>query len=155
MRPPTMGRSSSTSARSRLASQCGAAVQSESIKATISPRAASIPWFLELSAPVCAFSTIRTDGNRARTQGTTVDIADMPEASVTDGVRVTEAVLMLGRTEEAMAELPEGQREVMLLVCVEELSYREAAEVIGVPIGTVMSRLARARLAHAERLGIK
>ena len=92
---------------------------------------------------------------RARTQGTTVDIADMPEASVTDGVRVTEAVLMLGRTEEAMAELPEGQREVMLLVCVEELSYREAAEVIGVPIGTVMSRLARARLALAERLGIK
>ena len=70
MRPPTMGRPSSTSARSRLASQCGAAVQSESMKATISPRAASIPWFLELSAPVCGFSTIRTDGNCARTLGT-------------------------------------------------------------------------------------
>ncbi|MCU0911376.1 MAG: RNA polymerase sigma factor [Rhodobacteraceae bacterium] len=92
---------------------------------------------------------------RVVTQGTTVDIADMPEAVVVDGVRETEAHLMLKRTWAAMAELPEDQREVMMLVCVDELSYREAAEVIGVPIGTVMSRLARARLALSSRLGIK
>jgi RNA polymerase sigma-70 factor (ECF subfamily) len=92
---------------------------------------------------------------RTVTQGTTVDIADMPEAVVVDGVRETEAHLMLKRTWAAMAELPEDQREVMMLVCVDELSYREAAEVIGVPIGTVMSRLARARLALSSRLGIK
>ena len=36
-------------------------------------------------------------------------------------------------------------REVLLLVAVEGLSYRETAEVVGVPIGTIMSRLARAR----------
>ncbi len=92
---------------------------------------------------------------RVKTQGVTIDIYDAPETSVFDGVRHTEAILMLRKTELAMAELPEDQREVMMLVCVEELSYREAAEVIGAPIGTVMSRLARARLALAAKVGIK
>jgi RNA polymerase sigma-70 factor, ECF subfamily len=92
---------------------------------------------------------------RQRTQGVTVDIHETPEASIFDGERHTETILMLRKTELAMAELPEDQREVMMLVCVEDLSYREAAEVVGVPIGTVMSRLARARLALAEKLGIK
>ena len=49
---------------------------------------------------------------------------------------------------------PELQREVLLLVCVEELAYREAAEVLEVPIGTIMSRLARARKQLAATLGI-
>lgn len=92
---------------------------------------------------------------RTISQGQTVDIHESPELSVVDGVRHTEAVLMLRQTEQAMATLPEDQREVMMLICVDELSYREAAEVVGVPIGTVMSRLARARLALAEKLGIK
>lgn len=92
---------------------------------------------------------------RTRTQGVTVDIHDTPGAVVVDGVHHTETVLLLQKTEEAMADLPEDHREVIMLVCVEELSYREAAEIIGVPIGTVMSRLARARLALAAKLGIK
>ncbi len=41
--------------------------------------------------------------------------------------------------------LPVEQREVLLLVCVDDMSYREAADLLDVPIGTVMSRLARAR----------
>ena len=45
----------------------------------------------------------------------------------------------------AVLRLPEAQRIVMLLVAVEGLSYREAADALGVPIGTVMSRLSRAR----------
>jgi RNA polymerase sigma-70 factor, ECF subfamily len=45
----------------------------------------------------------------------------------------------------AFATLPEEQRSVLLLVAVEELSYEEAARVLGVPIGTVMSRLSRGR----------
>jgi RNA polymerase sigma-70 factor (ECF subfamily) len=47
--------------------------------------------------------------------------------------------------ERALAELVEDQRSALLLVVLEGLSYREVAEVQGVPIGTVMSRLARAR----------
>jgi RNA polymerase sigma factor (sigma-70 family) len=45
----------------------------------------------------------------------------------------------------ALAELPEDQRSVLLLVAVEDLSYADTARILGVPIGTVMSRLSRAR----------
>ena len=44
-----------------------------------------------------------------------------------------------------MTELPEDQRMVLVLVTVEGLTYQETAEVLEVPVGTVMSRLARAR----------
>ena len=46
---------------------------------------------------------------------------------------------------DALASLPIGYREMILLVDVEELSYKDAAQVLNVPIGTVMSRLSRAR----------
>lgn len=92
---------------------------------------------------------------RTTTRGVTVDIADAPDAAVVDGVHDMEVALTLRKAQSAIAELPDDQREVMVLVCVDELSYREAAEVIGVPIGTVMSRLARARLAVAAKMGIK
>ena len=52
--------------------------------------------------------------------------------------------------ERALAMLVEEQRTALLLVVLEGLSYREVAEVQGVPIGTVMSRLARARGAIKE-----
>lgn len=51
----------------------------------------------------------------------------------------------------AVEALPAPQRVVMLLVAVEGFSYREASDVLGVPVGTVMSRLSRARLAIGER----
>jgi len=53
----------------------------------------------------------------------------------------------------AVERLPEAQRVVMLLVAVEGLSYQEAADVLEVPIGTVMSRLSRARQAVGALLG--
>ena len=53
----------------------------------------------------------------------------------------------------AVEKLPDAQRSVMLLVAVEGLSYREAATVLDVPIGTVMSRLSRARLTIGESFG--
>lgn len=54
--------------------------------------------------------------------------------------------------QEAIGELPVIFREVLLFCDVEEMSYQEIAETISIPIGTVMSRLARAR--NALRLGI-
>ncbi|WP_248306970.1 sigma-70 family RNA polymerase sigma factor [Devosia sp. 1635] len=51
----------------------------------------------------------------------------------------------LAQVRRAFLELPEEQRSVLHLVAIEELSYQETADVLGVPIGTVMSRVARAR----------
>lgn len=51
---------------------------------------------------------------------------------------------------DAVGALPDAQRVLLLLVAVEGLSYREAAEALDIPIGTVMSRLARARLTIGE-----
>jgi len=65
-----------------------------------------------------------------------------------------EEQLLLLRAEQEIFRLPEALRVVLMLVCVEQLSYAEAAEVTLVPIGTVMSRLARARLLLMERLGL-
>ena len=55
------------------------------------------------------------------------------------------ARLTLGAVDTALQSLPEDQRSVVLLVCVEELSYAETAAVLDVPVGTVMSRLSRGR----------
>lgn len=66
---------------------------------------------------------------------------------VEDGRRTAEARLTLADVREIANGLPDEQRTVLMLVCVEELSYRETAELLGLPIGTVMSRLARARAA--------
>lgn len=66
--------------------------------------------------------------------------------SVSDPAATTpETDLMHQQILTAVNGLPDGQREVMLLVAVERFSYKEAAEILGVPIGTVMSRLSRAR----------
>jgi len=59
--------------------------------------------------------------------------------------------LSLEEVQAAFAEMPAEQREVLELVAVEGYSYRQAAEVLDIPIGTVMSRLARGRSTLIER----
>jgi len=63
-----------------------------------------------------------------------------------------ESRLMLDHVREQVALLPEEQKSVLLLVCIEGLSYKETANTLEVPIGTVMSRLARARLSLQRTL---
>jgi len=67
---------------------------------------------------------------------------DMPELS--RPARESES-LELRDLDRAIRRLPPEQREVLLLVVLEDMSYDEAARTLGIPIGTVMSRLARAR----------
>jgi RNA polymerase sigma-70 factor, ECF subfamily len=67
-------------------------------------------------------------------------------------VRSVEARLALAEVRRAVDRLPVDQRSVLMLVTVEGLSYKEAAEVAGVPVGTIMSRLARARIALQQQL---
>ena len=69
-----------------------------------------------------------------------------------DGRTSSEARLHLAEVRRAMAGLPEEQRSVLMLVCVEGMRYREVAAALGIPEGTVMSRLSRARIALAEKL---
>lgn len=68
---------------------------------------------------------------------------------VSDRARQTDQ-LEVRDLERALQCLPPEQRAVILLIAVEEMSYQEAAEVLGVPIGTIMSRLSRGR----ERLRV-
>lgn len=79
-----------------------------------------------------------------RTRGVTVDI-DAETGPAHDGERDMTAAVMLGEIRTAMHRLSEEHRAVLALVGIEGLTYREAAAVLDVPIGTVMSRLARAR----------
>lgn len=58
----------------------------------------------------------------------------------------------LAEVARAMQKLPDEQRELLGLVTVEGLSYSEAAELLAIPVGTVMSRLARGRKALSELL---
>jgi RNA polymerase sigma factor (sigma-70 family) len=78
-----------------------------------------------------------------------VERARFGSASADDGVATPEAALIAkadaARLERAIADLPIPFRETLVLRDVQGLDYREIAEVTGVPIGTVMSRLARAR----------
>jgi len=75
---------------------------------------------------------------------------------VVAALETPESILLERATQErvqtAIKDLPVNFREVLLLCDVEEMSYQEAAETISVPIGTVMSRLSRARKALRQAL---
>ena len=64
-----------------------------------------------------------------------------------DGAAAMDATLTLSKALAVLATLPEEQRGVVVLVQVDGYSYREASEILGVPEGTVTSRLGRARAA--------
>ena len=72
--------------------------------------------------------------------------------ALTDPVGTALRPLLLREIDATLATLPEDQRLVVVLADVEELSYKEIAGVLGCPIGTVMSRLHRARRALRKRL---
>jgi RNA polymerase sigma-70 factor (ECF subfamily) len=72
-------------------------------------------------------------------------VLDASEALSVDGAYEIETNISAAQVLRAIGALPSSQRETVLLVYVEGYSYREAAELLGAPIGTVMSRLAAAR----------
>jgi RNA polymerase sigma-70 factor (ECF subfamily) len=82
------------------------------------------------------------------------DAADIPAAgqSPVEALRRSEDQ---DRVRRAIASLPDAFRAVVLLRCVEGFSYRDVAEIVGCPAGTVMSRLARARALLKKSLGAR
>lgn len=81
-----------------------------------------------------------------------MEAADLERLGGSHAGRDAETRLELSAVDRAIARLPEDQRTVLLLIAVDGCTYREAADILNVPIGTVMSRLARARLALGRRL---
>ena len=89
---------------------------------------------------------------RRRRAGEEVPVEDVPlttrDASPHDR-------MMCQQVLEAIQRLPEDHRHIVLLIGLEGFSYRETADVLGIPIGTVMSRLNRARTALRAELGLR
>ncbi len=85
-------------------------------------------------------------------RGQRLEIASIDRHTYVDGARAMEAQLTLDAVRNLAARLPEEQRSILLLVCVEGLSYKEVSAVLEIPMGTVTSRLARARAALRDGL---
>ena len=88
-------------------------------------------------------------------QRMTVELDSDDDAPVFPAISATPESLLIERSQEdavrnAIEQLPVNFREVLLLCDVEDASYREISEILSIPIGTVMSRLARARKAVRE-----
>jgi RNA polymerase sigma factor (sigma-70 family) len=81
---------------------------------------------------------------QTRRRGPHAELEDIGEARIAKPATQEEG-LHLQQVLRALHALPEEQRSVMLLVAVEDLSYADAARVLDIPVGTVMSRLHRAR----------
>jgi RNA polymerase sigma factor (sigma-70 family) len=81
---------------------------------------------------------------QAKTRGQHVTIEETGESDLGQDA-VQERKLMYQDVLNKLARLPEDQRAVLLLIAVEDLSYADAAKVLDIPVGTVMSRLSRAR----------
>ena len=80
---------------------------------------------------------------------------DIDECVFTDDMTpeiIHERKTITDLVQQAVTKLPQGQRQVLSLVDLEGFSYAEVAEIIGIPVGTVMSRLNRARKALAVQL---
>ena len=89
----------------------------------------------------------------AAVQRTVADPEALDQAVMQDPIEErTIARVALDKVRQAMGGLPEDQRILLGLVVVDGLSYKQAAESLGIPIGTVMSRLSRARRRLADAI---
>ncbi|HVN01401.1 MAG TPA: sigma-70 family RNA polymerase sigma factor [Caulobacteraceae bacterium] len=112
------------------------------------------PWLLAIVRNTY-FDWRRRDGGRL-VVGPAADVAMAQTPD--DGTPSAEAALIqqgdVAGLRAAIDAIPEPFREALVLRDLEELSYRDVAEITGVPMGTVMSRLARARRMLGERMGV-
>jgi RNA polymerase sigma factor (sigma-70 family) len=84
-------------------------------------------------------------------------IPGLAQAATLDVGGVLEQKQILDLVEVAFSELPEEMSEVLGLVAIDEISYQDAAEILSIPLGTVRSRVSRARAvlrAHFKEAGV-
>ncbi|MBO6894095.1 MAG: RNA polymerase sigma factor [Roseibium sp.] len=96
-------------------------------------------------------NSLRDSANRSRL----FDLAMMDFEESYDGAKAAASSLELKKVQSFIGQLDEDNRQVLLKIAVEGRSYKDVAEELGVPIGTVTSRLARARLKLREWLETK
>lgn len=89
-----------------------------------------------------------------KVRGNTEDIDDEGVDIADDRLAAMHTTQELREVTDKMRELPEDQRAVLALVAVEGYSYKEAAELLDIPVGTVMSRLSRARKTLIEHFDL-
>ncbi|MDG3579157.1 sigma-70 family RNA polymerase sigma factor [Rhizobium sp. YJ-22] len=82
---------------------------------------------------------LRRSRSQARRAEAAAEVAETAQAADQDHA------VRLRQVREAFFDLPEEQREALHLVAIEDLSYQEAADALGIPVGTLMSRVSRAR----------
>jgi len=87
-----------------------------------------------------------------RQQREVVDIDEIEMTHNDTPEKLNQTQDMVDSVRNSIARLPEGQRQVVTLVNLEGFSYSEVAEILEIPVGTVMSRLSRARSTLAEYL---
>lgn len=112
------------------------------------------PWLYQIVRRLCYNFTRDTSSRRRKLEraGSWLVAEATHRAAADDPERVRARDELRDRLEEAISELPLAQREVFVLKEFEGLKYREIAELLDVPIGTVMSRLYAARQKLADRL---
>jgi RNA polymerase sigma-70 factor (ECF subfamily) len=89
---------------------------------------------------------------RAARQGQTAEVNENEPSLIRSGNQ--EKRLELRDLDRALAKLPEEQRTVILMVCLEGMRYGDVAKIMGIPEGTVRSRLSRGREALRNFMGI-
>ncbi|MCB1745373.1 MAG: sigma-70 family RNA polymerase sigma factor [Gammaproteobacteria bacterium] len=102
------------------------------------------PWLFTIMHNVYV-NQVRRDVVRSNHQSHVQSISERP-------TEPADKLLTIRDLETALHGLPHDHREILLLVGVEQLSYQETAKVLDIPIGTVMSRLSRARARLREAL---
>jgi RNA polymerase sigma-70 factor, ECF subfamily len=100
----------------------------------------------------CVIRNLWIDQKRSSRERLSAPLEDAEHVGTEDTERALIARSTLTRVREVMAALPEEQRSAIMLVCVNGLSYGEAAAELDIPIGTMMSRLCRGRLELARRM---
>ncbi len=96
------------------------------------------PWLLSIVHNTHVSRRRRAQVEAAGARELAVDTSPIVPATQLQRVELSQTML-------ALLTLPEDQREVIVLVAVDGLSYKDAAEILGLPLGTLMSRLARGR----------
>lgn len=98
------------------------------------------PWLFRI-----LLNLYRNDRRRIQRQGPHVPMQDETDRPAAAGNQVSR--LELAEVARALQRLPDEQREALMLVALEGMSYEEASSILDIPIGTVMSRISRARQA--------